>query len=138
MKAYLEHHHLVLQDSNDTIRGRFITSNTHLPKGTEIITSQPLGTVALPQTLNEFCNYCFRKQTSPSLQRCSQCKKAYFCDMACFKNAWLSYHQYVCKANITSRDAEDDMDLEMLERVALNIARYKKRKETNQPSHTDG
>jgi len=58
--------------------------------------------------------------------------------MACFKNAWLSYHQYVCKANITSRDAEDDMDLEMLERVALNIARYKKRKETNQPSHTDG
>ncbi|KAF1807782.1 hypothetical protein V8B55DRAFT_1583730 [Mucor lusitanicus] len=130
MEAYLEHHHLVLQDSSDdTIRGRYITSNAHLIKGTEIITSQPLGTVALPQTLNEFCNYCFRKQTSPPLQRCSQCKKAYFCDMACFKNAWLSYHQYVCKANITSRDAEDDMDLEMLERVALNIARYKKRQE---------
>lgn len=137
MENYLQHHKLVLQDSKDSIRGRFIKSNATLPKGTEIITSQPLGTVALPQTLNESCNYCFRKQTSPPLQRCSQCKKAYFCDMACFKNAWLSYHQYVCKANITSRDAEDDMDLEMLERVALNIARYKKRQATNQQQQSN-
>lgn len=137
MENYLQHHKLVLQDSEDSIRGRFVKSNATLPKGTEIITSQPLGTVALPQTLNESCNYCFRKQTSPPLQRCSQCKNAYFCDMACFKNAWLSYHQYVCKANITSRDAEDDMDLEMLERVALNIARYKKRQAKNQQQQSN-
>jgi hypothetical protein len=57
--------------------------------------------------------------------------------MACFKNAWLSYHQYVCKANTTSRDAEDDMDLEMLERVALNIARYRKRQKTNQQQQSN-
>ncbi|CEP09642.1 hypothetical protein [Parasitella parasitica] len=137
MENYLKYHNLILEDTKDTIRGRFVKSSAKLSKGIEIITSQPLGTVALPQTLNESCNYCFRKQTSPPLQRCSQCKKAYFCDMGCFKNAWLSYHQYVCKADTTNRDAEDDMDLEMLERVALNVSRYKKRKEANQQPQTD-
>ena len=48
--------------------------------------------------------------------------------MACFKNAWLSYHQYVCVPQAKeSTDAEDGMDLEMLERVALNVARYRNR-----------
>lgn len=132
MDQYLNHHHLSIYDSKDSIRGRYIKSNRPIKKGQIIITSQPLGTVPLPQTINEFCNYCFRKQTSPPLQRCSQCKKAYFCDMACFKNAWLSYHQFVCKhlITVTHRDAEDDMDLEMLEKVALNVSRYKKRKDT--------
>lgn len=140
MDKYLEYNHLSLVESKETIKGRLIRSNTRLKRGTIIITSQPLGTVALPQTRNECCNYCFRKQTSPPLQRCSQCKKAYFCDMACFKNAWLSYHQYVCKdSNIsTNRHAEDDMDLEMLERVALNVARYRKRTHTNTIDPVDG
>ncbi|KAG0174326.1 SET and MYND domain-containing protein 3 [Apophysomyces sp. BC1034] len=49
--------------------------------------------------------------------------------MACFKNAWLSYHQFVCKP--PSGDGEEDEvepDQEMLERVALNVSRYNKRK----------
>jgi hypothetical protein len=138
MDRYLEYNHLALIDSTDTIKGRCVQTDRHLPKGTVIITSQPLGTVALPQTLNECCNYCFRKQVSPPLQRCSQCKKAYFCDMACFKNAWLSYHQYVCKNGSSTRHAEDDMDLEMLERVALNVARYRKRINTNKIDPVDG
>ncbi|KAI9480362.1 MAG: hypothetical protein EXX96DRAFT_177910 [Benjaminiella poitrasii] len=135
MNEYLQYNHISLQDSRDSTKGRYVRAESALPKGTVIITSQPLGTTALPQTLNEYCNYCFRKQTSPPLQRCSQCKKAYFCDMACFKNAWLSYHQYVCnKSRQAHRYAEDDMDLEMLERVALNVMRYRKRtqKETIQ------
>jgi hypothetical protein len=140
MDKYLEYNHLSLVDSKDSIKGRFVRSNTRLKKGTIVITSQPLGTVALPQTLDECCNYCFRKQTSPPLQRCSQCKKAYFCDMACFKNAWLGYHQYVCKKTdiSTNRHAEDDMDLEMLERVALNVARYRKRSNTDIVDPVDG
>ncbi|RCH89374.1 SET and MYND domain-containing protein 3 [Rhizopus stolonifer] len=128
MEEYLSCHHIALYDSKDMIRGRYIQAKTPIKKGTIIISSQPLGTVSMPQTRNEYCNYCFRKQSSTSLQRCSQCKKAYFCDIACFKNAWLCYHQYVCKSqSTTTMDAEDDMDLEMLERVALNVARYKKR-----------
>ncbi|CAO3633804.1 unnamed protein product [Cunninghamella blakesleeana] len=54
------------------------------------------------------------------LQRCSKCKAAYFCHQDCFKAAWLSYHQYIC--------GDDDIrhcDEELLERVILNIIRYK-------------
>lgn len=135
MEKYLQLNHLSIKDSNDTIKGRYIEANALLTKGSIIITSQPLGTVALPQTLNEYCNYCFRKQSSPPLQRCSRCKKAYFCDMACFQNAWLSYHQFVCNKSTppTNRDAADDMDLEMLEKVALNVWRYKKRNTSEEP-----
>ncbi|CEI91935.1 hypothetical protein RMCBS344292_06211 [Rhizopus microsporus] len=130
MNAFLEHHNLLLVDSKDPIRGRYVKSTTRITKGTVIITSQPLGTVVLPQTANEYCNYCFRKQTQPPLQRCSRCKATYFCDMGCFRNAWLSYHQFVCtpvdrqEKTIT---AENDLDLEMLEKVALNVSRYRKR-----------
>ncbi|KAG0743008.1 hypothetical protein G6F57_009704 [Rhizopus arrhizus] len=132
METYLHQHNLTLVDSKDPIRGRYIKSTATIPKGTVIITSQPLGTVALPQTINEYCNYCFRKQTRPPLQRCSRCKSVYFCDMGCFSNAWLSYHQFVCDPSRVSRhqDAENELDLEMLEKVALNVARYRKRVKT--------
>ncbi|KAI8359980.1 hypothetical protein BD560DRAFT_491759 [Blakeslea trispora] len=132
MEAYLAHHHLFLKNSRDSIKGRSVISTKLIERGSTIITSQPLGTVPLPQTQNEYCNYCFKKQSSPPLQRCSRCKKVYFCDMSCFKNAWLCYHQYVCMPHATeSTDAEDDMDSEMLERVALNVARYRSRTKSN-------
>ncbi|KAI7897657.1 uncharacterized protein BX663DRAFT_533712 [Cokeromyces recurvatus] len=138
MEKYLNQNHISIHNSQDAIKGRYIKANAFLPRGTVIITSQPLGTVAIPQMMNEYCNYCFRKQTSPPLQRCSQCKKAYFCDMACFKNAWLSYHQFVCTAQSNHQCAEDELDLEMLERVALNVARYRQRNKMNKESVEDG
>lgn len=129
MDAYLRLNNVSLVLSNDSIKGRLIQSDTLFKKGSVIINSQPLGTATLPQHINENCNYCFRKQTSPPLQRCSQCKKSYFCDMACFQNAWLSYHQFVCGKHHLKTDtvANDDLDLEMLEKVALNVVRYRKR-----------
>lgn len=130
MDAYLQLNNISLVVSNDSTKGRLILADTFLKKGSLIITSQPLGTVTLPQNINENCNYCFRKQASPPLQRCSQCKKAYFCDMACFQNAWLSYHQFICGKTHPTKDAADDLDLEMLEKVALNVIRYKKRTTT--------
>ncbi|GAA5815222.1 hypothetical protein MFLAVUS_008728 [Mucor flavus] len=137
MDSYLKLNNICLQDSNDIIKGRSIKAINLLKKGTVVITSQPLGTVALPQTINEYCNYCFRKQTSPSLQRCSQCKKAYFCDMSCFQNAWLSYHQFICTKPAKNREAADELDLEMLEKVALNVSRYRKRSNKEQPQPKD-
>ncbi|KAG2234309.1 hypothetical protein BDF21DRAFT_406579 [Thamnidium elegans] len=137
MDSYLKLNNICLQDSNDIIKGRSIKATALLKKGTVVITSQPLGTVALPQTINEYCNYCFRKQTSPSLQRCSQCKKAYFCDMSCFQNAWLSYHQFICAKPTKNREAADELDAEMLEKVALNVSRYRKRSNKEQPQPKD-
>ncbi|KAI9304030.1 hypothetical protein BJ944DRAFT_164379 [Cunninghamella echinulata] len=138
---YLYTHGLILKTDNDDNKGRSVISTCEHKRGSVLITSQPLGTVVLPSNRHEVCNYCFRKPISPStLQRCSQCKKAYFCDMACFKNAWLTYHQYVCTsspkppANNNKEDDEDQdaLDLEMVERVALNCWRYNKRVTSNE------
>ncbi|KAI8994584.1 hypothetical protein BDB01DRAFT_841026 [Pilobolus umbonatus] len=137
MEEYLHQHNVTIRQSNDSIRGRYIQANSLIPKGTTFITSQPLGAVCLPQTTNECCNYCFRKKATTLLQRCSRCKKAYFCDMGCFKNAWLSYHQFVCSATPTNTDAEYDMELEMLERVALNVSRYNERQQQSDKKTMD-
>ncbi|SAL98298.1 hypothetical protein [Absidia glauca] len=138
LQDYLSVYGLDLQTTTDTTKGRAVLSTDYHKRGTVLVTSQPLGAVALPSTRPEVCNYCFRKPSNPeSLQRCSQCKSAYFCDVACFKNAWLTYHQYVCRPASSNHqflgdDSDQDaLDLEMLERVALNCWRYNNRK-TNQ------
>ncbi|CAO3600004.1 unnamed protein product [Absidia cylindrospora] len=98
LDGYLSFHGLQLQQTWDITKGRAVISTRHHKRGTVLITSQALGTVALPSSRPKICNYCFRKPQLPQgLQRCSQCKGAYFCDVACFKNAWLGFHQYVCK-----------------------------------------
>ncbi|KAI8344139.1 hypothetical protein BC941DRAFT_407870 [Chlamydoabsidia padenii] len=135
LQDYLSVYGLELQTTTDTTKGRTVVSTDYHKRGTILVTSQPLGAVALPSTRPEICNYCFRKPSTPeTLQRCSQCKSAYFCDVACFKNAWLTYHQYVCRPASTNHqflgddNDQDALDLEMLERVALNCWRYNKRK----------
>lgn len=131
---YLSCHGLRVQSTST--KGRSVFANRSHKRGNVLITSQPLGTVVLPSSRHEICNYCFQKpQPLCTLQQCSQCKSAYFCDLACFKNAWLTYHQYVCQppaATSTdhhqkSHDEPDALGLEMLERVALNCWRYNKR-----------
>ncbi|CAO3581444.1 unnamed protein product [Absidia cylindrospora] len=86
LQDYLSVYGLDLQVTLNPTKGRAIISTDYHKRGTVLVTSQPLGTVALPSSRHEICNYCFRKpQTPTALQRCSQCKSAYFCDMACFK-----------------------------------------------------
>lgn len=139
LQQYLARHQLELIKDSNSNKGRSVVAKEVLHLGSVVITSQPLGTVPLKSHRHEFCNYCFRKIGSNRpdanpLQRCSRCKSAYFCDMICFKNAWLSYHQFVCQphngaVNDNDDDEEDsERDLEMLERVALNVSRYNKRK----------
>lgn len=137
LDQYLANYQLTLVQAEG--RGRNVVATGFIKRGSIVTTSQPLGTVPLASSRREYCNYCFRRlgaARGPPLQRCSRCKSAYFCDMGCFKNAWLSYHQFVCRPaeNDNDDEEEDDdnaerRDLEMLERVALNVSRYHKRKE---------
>ncbi|KAF7724420.1 hypothetical protein EC973_001084 [Apophysomyces ossiformis] len=136
---YLKKCHLLLEPCQDATKGRAVIALEEHKRGSILTTSQPLGTVPLQSSQSDYCNYCFRRprQTQlevSTLQRCSRCKSAYFCDMACFKNAWLSYHQFVCKPRSHRGEGEEgeeeetESDQEMLERVALNVSRYNKRK----------
>ncbi|KAI8140884.1 hypothetical protein BJV82DRAFT_194136 [Fennellomyces sp. T-0311] len=134
LQKYLASYQLALVD--DKLKGRSVVATAPLKRGSIVTTSQPLGTVPLKANRHEFCNYCFRKlgtsqYSSAPLQRCSRCKSAYFCDMACFKNAWLSYHQFVCQpadhSPVDNNEDDSELDLEMAERVALNVSRYIKR-----------
>ncbi|KAI8365904.1 uncharacterized protein BYT42DRAFT_600671 [Radiomyces spectabilis] len=132
---YLDSYQLELVQNTDPIKGRSVITKKSINRGSVLTTSQPLGTVILKPT--EVCNYCCRvpvptqSNTSP-LQRCSRCKSAFFCDVGCFKNAWLSYHQFVCQPSAHSKslaeETEQHLDQEMLERVTLNVWRDKKRK----------
>ncbi|KAI7859935.1 hypothetical protein BDC45DRAFT_495342 [Circinella umbellata] len=153
LRKYLASYQLALIEDKE--KGRSVIATAPLERGSIITTSQPLGTVPLKANRHEFCNYCFRKLGSatatgtaavqysnapPPLQRCSRCKSAYFCDMACFKNAWLSYHQFVCRPPSNDNDKNDNLDdeddsqldLEMSERVALNVSRFMKRNQSKE------
>ncbi|KAI9244161.1 hypothetical protein BY458DRAFT_561067 [Sporodiniella umbellata] len=115
MDAYLQLHFLKLVDSKDEIRGRYVSATDQISKGELIIASEPLGTVILPDCSSDYCHYCFRRAPH---QRCSKCKAAYFCNADCFKKAWVAHHQFACGQNL-------DPEVEMLEKVSLNVQRYK-------------
>ncbi|KAL0086108.1 hypothetical protein F4703DRAFT_1980532 [Phycomyces blakesleeanus] len=143
MSIYVEIYQLALIDDSNPKKGRCIVALEPLSRGSIITTSQPLATVTLQANRNEFCNYCFKKPQAMSpkvmpLQRCTQCRAAYFCNVSCFKNAWLGYHQFVCKASSTSASNKaassedpDTLDAEMLERVALNVGRYNQKEKND-------
>ncbi|KAI7864345.1 hypothetical protein BDF14DRAFT_1732371 [Spinellus fusiger] len=140
LDTYLESYQLALLEDTNTSKGRCVVALETLSRGSVITTSQPLGTVILESEQNEHCNYCFRKPLSTlpdrmPLQRCTQCKQAYFCDADCFKKAWLGYHQYVCTPPRHTRreESKDALEEEMLERVSLNVARYNSK--AMDPSH---
>ncbi|KAI9018690.1 hypothetical protein CLU79DRAFT_759884 [Phycomyces nitens] len=130
LDVYLESYQIALIDDSNPNKGRCIVALEPLSRGSVITTSQPLATITLEANRNEFCNYCFKKPQSMSpnvmpLQRCTQCRAAYFCNVDCFKNAWLGYHQFVCKSLAKSPPEDSEtLDAEMLERVALNVGRY--------------
>ncbi|KAI8329978.1 hypothetical protein BC941DRAFT_441784 [Chlamydoabsidia padenii] len=137
---YLTCHGLYLQSSPHA-EGKSVLSSRHHERGSVLVTSQPLGTVVLPSSRHQVCNYCFHKPPPlHSLQRCSQCQAAYFCDVACFKNAWLTYHQYTCRPQKQQEGKQqlgeqEVLDLELLERISLNCWRYKRTLQHNQRSN---
>ncbi|KAG1467938.1 hypothetical protein G6F56_004125 [Rhizopus delemar] len=123
MESYLEQFSLKLIDSCHATRGRYIQTTQTIPKGHQVITSEPLAVVIFSESQRDYCNYCFKKNPR---QRCSRCKKAYFCDVFCFQKAWASYHQFNCGTCVNP-------ELDMLEKVAVNVEQYQKMIRGNNP-----
>ncbi|KAF9912378.1 hypothetical protein EC991_011070 [Linnemannia zychae] len=131
---------------SDNHKYRKVVALRPLNKGSVVITSRPLcNPIIFPTHRAQHCETCFRTKgdnngTGAStaaggvggleLERCSVCKKRYYCDRECFTIAWKGWHKWICP----DKDMED-LDYEMLKMVVISIERLRNGafKETKQP-----
>ncbi|KAI1317408.1 hypothetical protein EDD11_008472 [Mortierella claussenii] len=142
LAQHLEKHGLELV--SDQHKHRKVVALRILKAGTVVIVSRPLcNPVIFPTHRGQHCETCFRTRGSQSkgskaklggregglvpstsvaleLERCSVCKKRYYCDRECFAIAWKSWHRWIC----ADKDMED-LDYEMLKMVAMTIERLR-------------
>ncbi|KAG0308163.1 hypothetical protein BGZ97_000142 [Linnemannia gamsii] len=123
----------------DTHKYRKVVALRPLNKGSVVITSRPLcNPIIFPTHRTQHCETCFRTKGSGSatdygasaaagarsggleLERCSVCKKRYYCDRDCFTVAWKGWHKWVCQ----DKDMED-LDYEMLKMIVISIERLR-------------
>ncbi|KAF9132165.1 hypothetical protein BGW39_000672 [Mortierella sp. 14UC] len=121
---------------SDSHKYRKVVALRPLNKGSVVITSRPLcNPIIFPTHRAQHCEACFRTKGSDSgssastaagraggleLERCSVCKKRYYCDRGCFTVAWKGWHKWVCP----DKDIED-LDYEMLKMVVISIERLR-------------
>ncbi|KAG0268601.1 hypothetical protein DFQ27_006239 [Actinomortierella ambigua] len=108
-------HGLVLE--LDAQKYRKVVAARPLTRGTRLIASRPLcNPIVFPTHRNQHCETCFRVR-SPGvldLERCSVCKKRYYCSKECFAIAWKGWHRWIC-----ADEDLDDLDHEMLKMVVM-------------------
>ncbi|KAG0240591.1 hypothetical protein B0O80DRAFT_502802 [Mortierella sp. GBAus27b] len=137
LTQHLESHGLELV--SDPHKYRKVVALRRLIKGSIVITSRPLcNPVIFPTHRSQHCEACFRSKdgtpkASPTtcataskptvdLERCSLCKKRYYCDRDCFTISWKGWHRWICP----DKDKEkDDLDYEMLKMVTMSLERLK-------------
>ncbi|CAO3567540.1 unnamed protein product [Mortierella alpina] len=76
----------------------------------------------------QHCENCFRTKISKTcpiaaaleLERCSVCKKRYYCSRECFTVAWKGWHRWIC-----ADKEREDLDYEMLKMVVMSIERLR-------------
>ncbi|KAG0360539.1 hypothetical protein BG005_010456 [Podila minutissima] len=130
MEARLEEHldRFGLALVNDKHKYRKVVAKKVIKKGTTVITSRPLcNPIIFPTHRSKHCETCFRAQGSTShggqahdLERCSVCKKRYYCNRECFTIAWKGWHRWICP----DKDMEN-LDYEMLKMVVIAIERLR-------------
>ncbi|KAG0051555.1 hypothetical protein BGZ83_003564 [Gryganskiella cystojenkinii] len=133
LDRHLETHGLELVKDNNKYRK--VVATRQLRAGDVIIRSRPLcNPILFPTHRSQHCETCFRTRvtsTSPQsatatakrasdLERCSVCKKRYYCDRDCFTIAWKDWHKWIC----ADKDMED-LDYEMLKMVVISIERLR-------------
>ncbi|KAF9999756.1 hypothetical protein BGZ79_006648 [Entomortierella chlamydospora] len=131
MSATILVHHLEshgLELVSDPHKYRKVVARRPLKKGSVIISSRPLcNPVIFPTHRSQHCETCFRnRDSSPSstkppidLERCSVCKKRYYCDRDCFTVAWKGWHKWICPVKTEA----EDLDYEMLKMIVMSIER---------------
>ncbi|KAF8925994.1 hypothetical protein BGZ58_000291 [Dissophora ornata] len=131
LASHLESHGLQLV--GDSQKYRKVVALRLLKKGSVVITSRPLcNPVIFPTHRSQHCETCLKTKdsvtttssSSPSkpidLERCSVCKKRYYCNRDCFTVAWKGWHRWIC----ADKDMED-LDYEMLKMIVMSIERLR-------------
>ncbi|KAF9283176.1 hypothetical protein BGZ68_005504 [Mortierella alpina] len=127
LTQHLERHGLELV--SDAHKHRKVVAQRVLKKGTTVITSRPLcNPVIFPTHRSLHCETCFRTRISKTradasaieLERCSVCKKRYYCSRECFTVAWKGWHRWIC-----ADKEREDLDYEMLKMVVMSIERLR-------------
>ncbi|KAG0228498.1 hypothetical protein BGW42_002122 [Actinomortierella wolfii] len=101
----------------DSKKYRKVVAARPLARGTRIIASRPLcNPIVFPTHRSQHCETCFRTRSpgKVDLERCSVCKKRYYCSKECFAIAWKGWHRWVC-----ADEDLDDLDHEMLKMVVM-------------------
>ncbi|KAG0333962.1 hypothetical protein BG004_000614 [Podila humilis] len=129
LEEHLNRHGLELV--RDQHKYRKLVAKKIIKKGTEVITSRPLcNPIIFPTHRSQHCETCFRTKGSSThdkkgqkpveLERCSVCKRRYYCDRECFTIAWKGWHKWICP----DKDMED-LDYEMLKMVVMSTERIR-------------
>ncbi|TPX58730.1 hypothetical protein PhCBS80983_g02933 [Powellomyces hirtus] len=129
LAQFLESHNLALLPH--PTKHRILVTTVPLTRGTCVFTCSPLATVALDNA--NHCNTCLKSGAataiaSPSLSngtlnRCTACKRAYYCSSSCQRRDWSAGHSVLCKKwkgkSLVKEDWEKDW--EMLVKVARAV-----------------
>ncbi|KAF9966945.1 hypothetical protein BGZ70_000687 [Mortierella alpina] len=127
LARHLERHGLELV--SDAHKHRKVVAQRVLKKGSTVITSRSLcNPVIFPTHRSQHCETCFRTKISKTrpnataleLERCSVCKKRYYCSRECFTVAWKGWHRWIC-----ADKEREDLDYEMLKMVVMSIERLR-------------
>jgi [histone H3]-lysine4/36 N-trimethyltransferase SMYD len=86
---------------------RKVVALCSLQRGDAILQEVPTVTLLNPKQWGSRCNHCFVKPTSSALQRCSRCKRFWFCSKTCQQKEW-KYHKEECSAMSTGRSSIDE------------------------------
>jgi len=84
---------LVLENSDEKIRGRFVTTKTAIEEGEVLFSETPYSSVLLPDQYSSHCHHCYRQLSAPV--PCKKCTQPRYCSLQCVEEGW-SYHQYEC------------------------------------------
>ncbi|KAG0301598.1 hypothetical protein BGZ98_008203 [Dissophora globulifera] len=130
LKQHLEIRGLELV--SDQHKHRKVVANRLLKKGSVVITSRPLcNPVIFPTHRSLHCETCFKSKAQQisnissndiELERCSVCKKRYYCSRDCFTVAWKGWHRWICTDKNKDRT---DLDFEMLKMVVMSVERLR-------------
>ncbi|KAK3785885.1 hypothetical protein RRG08_007816 [Elysia crispata] len=82
--------------SYSTKKGRHLSANKSIPRGSTLIVEKPFAAVLLPDHYETHCHHCFLPLPLTYLG-CKRCTMVRFCNEVCRDSAWSGFHSTECR-----------------------------------------